>query len=252
MKKRLFTLNLLLLLVSHIPHSVSAEKEAPAQPLPIKAGEELTYKITWYGILAGIGKLKVEDDILYQGRRVYRLISQGVSAGVIGKFYKVDDRLEVFVDQEGLYPYYAFFYQREGGRRKTTEVIFQQEENKITYITNNGRPRIFKAPPRVLDILSSLYYYRWQSLSGDHVTMKVFNSKRIFSAQARIVGRERLKTPLGKVDTYLVKPVVELNGRPFKKGDATMWITVDQRRIPVKIKIKVAIGHIVATLIDYK
>jgi hypothetical protein len=251
--KRYIILWLLFAFVFFLPNSLEAGQNEGDSSFPFKVGEELTYKITWYGILAGIGKIKLENETLYQGKEVYRLVSQGVSAGVIGKFYKVDDRLEVFVDPAGLYPYYAFFYQQEGRRRKTTEVIFNQKENKITYITNNGRPREFTAPPKVLDILSSLYFYRAQDLQENQsVSMKVFNSKKIFMAQAKIIAKEKLQTPWGKVDTYMVKPTVSLNGVNYKKGEAVMWVTADERKIPVKIKIKVAIGHITATLTEYK
>lgn len=234
-------------------HSPAAEKKRRGNPYPFEKGEELTYNISWYGILAGIGKLKVGDKTLYKGKEVYRLVSQGVSAGVMGKFYRVDDRLEVLIDPDGLYPYYAFLYQQEGKRSKTTEVFFHQEKNKITYITNNGRPREFTAPPEVLDLLSSLYFYRSQELTPTNtIQMKVFNRKKIFSAQTKILGKEILETPLGKLPTLLVKPTVSLNGTSYKTGEVAMWMTADERRIPVKIKIKVPIGHIVATLVEYK
>jgi len=247
----------LLLLCSFIAftflNASAAEKRGVEKSYPLKRGEELTYEITWYGILAGIGKLKVGDKTSYQGKEVYRLVSQGVSAGVIGKFYRVDDRLEVLVDPEGLYPYYAFLYQQEGSRRKTTEVFFHQEKNKITYITNKGKPREFTAPPEVLDVLSSLYFFRSQKLTANHtIPMKVFSNKKIFSAQATIVDREKLKTPLGELATLLIKPTISLNGASYKEGNAVMWLTSDERRIPVKIKIKAPIGHIIATLVDYK
>ena len=133
MIKRYGILLLLYFILFNFLDLSAAEKKEVGTAHPFKNGEELTYKITWYGVLAGIGKLKVSDKTLYQGKEVYRLASQGVTAGGIGKFYTVDDRLEVLIDPDGLYPYYAFLSQQEGKRRKTTEVSFHQGKNKITY-----------------------------------------------------------------------------------------------------------------------
>src|SRR3972149_8380551 len=88
----------LLLLCSFIAftflNASAAEKRGVEKSYPLKKGEELTYEITWYGILAGIGKLKVGDKTSYQGKEVYRLFFQGGSAGGVGEVFLGEGRAE--------------------------------------------------------------------------------------------------------------------------------------------------------------
>jgi hypothetical protein len=71
--------------------------------------------------------------------------------------------------------------------------------------------------------------------------------------RARVVKREKVTVLSGTYDTYLVEPSLEHIGGVFKKSkDAKLqiWVTADARRIPVKIKSKVAVGSFVGELMS--
>jgi len=64
---------------------------------------------------------------------------------------------------------------------------------------------------------------------------------------------ELAKVEAGEFDTFLVEPDLQHVGGVFKKGkDAKLhlWVTADDRRIVVKAKSKVVVGHFVAELIS--
>jgi len=68
-----------------------------------------------------------------------------------------------------------------------------------------------------------------------------------------VVRRERLKLSSGTYDTYLLEPELKDIGGVFKKSkDAKLqvWITADERKIPVKVKSKVAFGSFVGELVS--
>ena len=73
--------------------------------------------------------------------------------------------------------------------------------------------------------------------------------------EVRFVGRERLDLPkpLGKkVPTVIVEPVLaEGTGLFVKEGRLKVWLTDDARRIPVRMRAKVAIGSVSADLESY-
>lgn len=222
---------------------------------PFGIGEKLVYEISWFGITAGKSELTVKEKTFYQSRVVYRLVSQTTGGGAMGKLYPVDDRLESFIDARGLFPYYALLRQREGKRKKDKDVYFDQENQQITYVTNGGRPRVLSAPPQVLDILSSLYYFRTQDLKvGKSIPLRVFSLKHNFEVAVKVLSKEIMEVLSVKREVFLVKPHITMNGAPspYRKGEVLLWLTADEKKLPVKIRAQVRLGHIEAVLIAYE
>ncbi|MBI2875688.1 MAG: DUF3108 domain-containing protein [Candidatus Tectomicrobia bacterium] len=230
---------------------ISPTRASNGTAFPFKIGERLTYEVSWQGITAGLAELTIKARTRYNGREVYHLTSRVTSAGMVGKFYTVDDRIEAFVDVQGLYPYYAFLRQREGKRKKDKDVHFDQDRHQVTYTTNGGRPRTLPVPPAVKDILSSVYYLRTKELDvGGTVPLSVFSSKRNYAVEVKVLRKEAVETFSGLLETYVVKPHVTPS-KESQKQDSLIWVTADERKLPVKIKTKVRLGYIEATLIQY-
>ena len=79
------------------------------------------------------------------------------------------------------------------------------------------------------------------------------DGKKWILGRARVVKREKVTVLSGIYNTYLVEPDLEHIGGVFKKSkDAKLqiWVTADDRRIPVKIKSKVAVGSFVGELMS--
>jgi hypothetical protein len=113
-----------------------------------------------------------------------------------------------------------------------------------------GQESRFDIPPQVQDILSSLYYFRTlpQLENGTSVFIDVHESKKNWKLEIQILGRETLKTALGKIPTVKVKAIVQFEGVLWDKGDLYLWLTDDSRHIPVVMNGKIVIGSITATL----
>jgi hypothetical protein len=73
--------------------------------------------------------------------------------------------------------------------------------------------------------------------------------------KARVLKRETITTKAGEFDTFLVEPEVKEIGGVFRKSpDAKLqiWITTDARRIPVRVRSKVAVGSFYMDLTGYE
>ena len=64
----------------------------------------------------------------------------------------------------------------------------------------------------------------------------------------KVLRREDLKTPLGQFKTVVIQPLLKSEGIFARTGDMLIWLTDDDRRIPVQMKSKVIVGSITATL----
>ena len=56
-------------------------------------------------------------------------------------------------------------------------------------------------------------------------------------------------------ETYLVEPDLKYLGGVFKKSEDAklqIWVTTDERRVPVRIKSKLVVGSFVAELVSYQ
>jgi len=68
--------------------------------------------------------------------------------------------------------------------------------------------------------------------------------------ELHVLGKERIKTPLGELDTINVKTYPKHEGVFMNKGEIYIWFTDDSRNDPLVMKSKIAFGAIVATIVD--
>jgi len=222
---------------------------APAA-FPLSIPEKLVYDVTWTGIKAGTAtqEIQVEKDNL-------RVISTVRSADWISVFFPVEDRVESLLTrgqphQVGL-PLNFRMKVKEGNHRKDKEIIFEHGKGRARYIDHrSGENATVEIGGQTYDTYSSFYYVRMLPMEvGKSVFVSVLDNKQLWNIEVQVLKKERLKTVMGEVNTILINPLVKNEGMFERKGAIYIWLTDDEKRIPVKMKTKVAIGSITATLI---
>lgn len=212
--------------------------------------EKFEYELTWTGVKAGTATLEITKT----GNDI-KIVSTAQSVNWVSVFYTVDDRVEsilakksslMFVGEPANYRLRI----REGRHRRDKEVIFNSG-NKVTYIDHiNNEKHSFDVPSLIFDPLSSFYYLRTLKLVvGEPVYVTMFDSKKVWNVEVQVLRKEKVTLPTGTVDTILIKPLMKSEGIFYKKGDIYIWLTDDEKRIPVKLQTKVAIGSINALLV---
>lgn len=220
----------------------------PPKP-PFVKGERLIYDITYLGMNVGTGILEVKPKESYQNKETFRIISTARSNDLISFFFPVEDEIESWMDVDEIYSYFIRVRQRHGLRRVYKEVSFDQERHQAT-MTYKGKIRTYPIPPRVQDSLSSLYFFRtFRDLPvGQSVFIDVHESKKNWRLEIQILGLERITVPIGTFDTIKTKARVQYEGVLFNKGDVYLWVTHDERKIPILMQGRITIGTITATL----
>lgn len=232
---------LLLLISILLPFSTSLSFNIP---------ERLTYDLTWTGIKAGAATLEIKND----GDHLL-IVSTARSAKWVSVFYKVDDRVEsrLLSGNHNSLLGHSVNYRlklREGRHRKDKEVIFDVNKSKAVYIDYIGNERKeLDIPIPVFDPLSSFYYLRGLKLEvGKPVYVTIFDSKKVWNVEVQVLRKERVEVPAGEFDTIVIKPLMKSEGIFYRKGDIHIWLTDDEKRLPVKLQTKVKIGSINANL----
>lgn len=222
-------------------------------PAPVHAltvPEKLVFDLTWTGIKAGTATQEIMND-----NGVIKIVSTARSADWISVFYPVDDRIEsVLEGMRGTGPGLPRLYRmkiKEGKHRRDKEVRFDHGRRIAEYIDHiSGEKKDFQINDNTLDTLSCFYFVRSMPLEvGKSVYINIFDSKKLWTTEVQVLRKERIKTVLGTFDTIVVKPLLRSEGIFEKKGDMYIWLTDDKRRVPVKMKTKVRVGSVTATLV---
>ncbi len=220
----------------------------------LKRGEKMEYSIEWKGagitfIKAGTSYMRVDSALTWaRDRRAYHIVNETWSNPTFSFFYRVHDRIESFADHEKLY---SLRYQKmlnEGGYHHQESVEFDQERGKAFYSTGQ-EVDLF---PEAKDILISLYWARLFPLEvGKSIYIDNHTDKKNYPLEVKVYKKEMMKTIFGKVECLMVEPVLRTPGLFENKGRLWVWLTNDERKIPVLMKSKILIGSINAVLKEY-
>ena len=215
------------------------------------AGERLVYDIAYLGVSAGTGVMEVMAPSQVNGHMAYPVISTAQSNDLVSLFYPVSDRVESYMDVEGLHSHRIDVRQHQGKKRREKVVNFDPVR-RVAVQRKNGKEEVFSVPSDVHDALSSLYFFRNQTFpgAGESVFINVHESEKNWKLEIRILGKERVATPVGTFDTVKVQALIRYRGIFLDSGDVFLWMSDDAHHIPVKIVSTIKIGAITATLIS--
>jgi len=204
------------------------------------------------GLKAGTASIEIINE-----KDTMKIISQAHSSKFISLFYKVEDRIESTLSQgSSLLPIGQPIKYRvkiqEGKHRRDKEVIFDHGKGKALYFDyRNNEEEEFEVPSPVFDPLSGFYYFRTRELVlGKPLYVTVFDNKKIWDVEVQVLRKETVTLPAGRFNTIVVKPLLKSEGIFSRKGDVHIWLTDDEKHIPVLVTLKVKIGHVAATLVE--
>ncbi len=212
--------------------------------------ERLKFKIQWEFVPAGESVMTCNETVV-NGRKVYHIVTQTTSNSSMDVIYKVRNRTESFLDYNGLYSLKFVSDQNESGRVSKEYILFDQKNGFWYSILENKSGSI---PQYVQDIVSSLYYLRTQNLNvGEKYLMDVYSGKVSYPMIVSVLKQEEIKIGDKKFKCLKLEPKVdEERFSLFRiRGKMFVWLTDDEKHIPVKMQTKIFIGSVYAILEEY-
>jgi len=244
--------------VATVPDSVSVEQPAgfplgndlprSLASLPFGPGEETTFELGYGVIKAGEATISVVGLQDYFGQSVIHLRTRARSNGFFDAFYKVRDQADSFADADSLFARYFNKHLREGGYERDVEIHFDQIHGMAYY--PDGRES--ETPPGTHDIITAFFRVRTLPLeAGSIELMPAHGDKRKYDLKVKVLRRETIKTIFGKTACVVVQPMITEEGLFSHQGDLLVWLTDDERRVPVLMKASIPVGAIEARLTRY-
>ncbi|OPL11491.1 MAG: hypothetical protein AVO39_05275 [delta proteobacterium MLS_D] len=231
-------------------HSINAASEGT---FPFLRGERLTFLVTWGVIPVGEGILEVHQDVEIDGEEARHFCMTARTNGFADFFYKVRDRMDGYTDVE-LTRSLRYTKVSEGSSKRNVVVTYDWDEMRARYF-NHGKEHASTAlKPHSFDPLSMFYAFRCFDLSpGMTMEIPVSDGKKTIAGRAVVQERENIRVQGTDYDTYRVSVDMGNVDGVFKKSrDAALliWVTVDDRRMPVRMKSSVVVGSFTVDLVS--
>ena len=207
-------------------------------------GEVLTYRIDVLGIDVGTFEVRSQPPPASAGKRAaLELTSRAKTSAFVSTNA---GNYEAFATAL-LAPDLTTLHYREdlddGPVHRGVDVDFPPgPDGKVAVrATRDGNPDpvLLEASPSLRDVISTLYVFRAQPMKpGTPVCMEVFAGRKVWKVTGQVAAKETIDTPLGRFATVRFDADAVRVDDPKVRRAAHVWVTDDERRIPV-----VAIGE---------
>jgi hypothetical protein len=225
-------------------------------PLSFERGEELVYQAEFTrGLLRGVDvaefHFKSISEHVARGAEdpvVLRLTGDVVSKGLFPRIagFKFHQHVESTADVDPLTALHTDKVEEQGKRSRVLEAVFDHKTHKVTWSERSPTPQsgAFDFTEPIQDVLTIIYYLRTQKLAvGDAFEVPVTDAGKVFRLSVRAVEEKEIDTVLGKVKTIRVEPALFGDAAlVHARGQLSIWLTQDDRHLPVRAQLKVDLG----------
>ena len=235
----------------------------PTVPLPegtipalkkIPLGEELEYKVAWWGVPVGLVSLKSSPSLEREpssGKKTLKLTVEGRSNVYLEMFYPVLVRITSWIDPEGPAPLASQAFVKRRWRRHESQITFDRAKGEALHQLPKGRSATVPVTPATQDGLSVLYYVRTLELHvGQTLPLEITADGKNWHLNGKILRLSTIK--LSHEGSWMaVEGQAELAYPvPFFQGSrARVWFSADAERIPLYARIHSRIGPVTVVLI---
>jgi hypothetical protein len=193
----------------------------------------------------------------YEGRDAWKIDLETRTNSFADSLYKVRNNSISWVasDVSRSFEYRAM--QDEGGRKRDSQAVFNQETLKGSYINHltDDRRDPVDILPGTFDPLGIVFFLRCLDFDvGDELIIPTSNGKEFFYTNVHVRKKVRKKFKYGgRQEAFVVEPDIKDVGGVFKRspdGHIRFYISADERRLPLRMESEVIVGKFWAELVD--
>jgi hypothetical protein len=240
-------------------------KAPPAVPVyqpkyfPFETGERALYKAHWNGIPVATAEIHT-TPLTIEGKKFYQVRIEAKTSKVLDLMWKMRDTISSTFDAQALSPLRYVFNQRENSRVIDTDAKYNSSMKKwlIDRRQNGKKARTYELESQnTLDPITAVYMARSVDLKvGDKLLFNVFGGRYRYLLELAVERKEPVELESGKVvDAFKVVPTItnlDKTGYANRMNEAAIWISADERRMPVKLTSKSFVGNVHMQLVQDK
>jgi len=222
--------------------------------LPFVVGERLKFKIYFEFVLGGEARMEVEAIENIDGHDCLRIVSEAKSTRTVDNFYKVRDRIVSWRDLKTGYSRQYTKTTREGKYKDDKKVSYYPEKNQLVLTRKaDALPETLFLDKSVHDVLAAFYEVRLYNLEvGKSIIIEMHDIDKQYPLEVKVLRKERAEVPAGNFDCVVIEPLLKSSGIFRKEGSLQIWLTDDDRHMPVLMQSQLYFGRVWAKLAEYK
>lgn len=216
--------------------------------------EKLIFDAMWKFITVGEASLELRGFEEIDGRKTHHIYSYAKTKPFFDSVFKVRDTNESWLDEESKVTLKYVSNISEGGWKKREILYFNQPENTFL-LDDNGKLKKGQTAQNVQDVLSALYFIRTLDIKvGEEYTLDAHSGDLSWPLTVKVLRKETVKVPVGEFKCLVLEPVIRKDaGIVNAKGKMLVWVTNDDIKMPVYLKVKIPIlGSVEAKLSKIK
>jgi len=212
--------------------------------------ESLKFDIK-FGIIKGGEVFFNLTDTTYNNKDALNAELYGYTTGFAHMLYKVNDSFKSVINKSNLYPIKSTKTISEKNYTFYNEVKYYHQRDSA-YSNETGWHKIM---PGVCDISALFYNLRYSGIldtlkKDDIINLPFWDTGEWYLVEMRYGGTETIKTNFGKKECMILKPL-NIDGKFFNKKDPmVVWLTNDELRLPVLLKMNFNIGSVKCELVE--
>ena len=183
-----------------------------------------------FSVTSGTMNLGVGRDVLVHDGKQYSVISETRTVGLAAILYKMNIHRESrgLITQSGLRPLHF----EEDRTRKPKRAVDFDWDAKLIKLTDGVNVQTLALPDNTFDQTSFAYVFAFRPPSDEILPVYLTDGRKLSDYKYQIIGREKLKTTLGELETVHFQKVQEADD---KRG-FEVWLSVQHHYLPVRIR----------------
>lgn len=230
-----------------VPKPAAPSATRSERAVPFKVGETLTYDVSWSNFLtAGTATITVREKKPSYGSTAYYIVAEAHPSSLLSRLYSLYYKADTLLDAYTLESQRGSVFSQEGGKTRFKATQFNRPAGLAKYEVGTASVTTtdLKLAANTQDALAAIFMLRTMPLKvGSAITMPVTETGKMYRVRAVVQSQEALQTSLGTIRAWKIAPsITDPNGQT--NDQATVWISDDARRLPLRIEAKLAVGSL--------
>jgi len=211
-------------------------------PAPFAPGERMEYDVKFGMFRVGRASMEMVRIDTVRGEPVYHVVFAVRGRAI---FYSLSDTLQSWFSVRDLTSRRFIQDTEENGSARFNR--YEIHPDLGYYVQNRADTNATTAQP--LDDASFFYFARTLPLeAGRTYTFRRYFKPDRNPVTLRVIGRDTVDTPYGRFAAVAVQPTFRSRGLFSQGGQAVVWLSDDEFRIPVAIRTRLKVGSLSLSL----
>jgi hypothetical protein len=230
-----------------LPAGIKTPAYAPGH-IPFHPGQALLYKVTWEQLPVAFARISLRDDPRHKQEWLGEASVR--TNKLVDVFYKLRAYLRDEFPVQSLASDEVYIHHNENGRVTDYSVTFDRGDGIVETTRrkhDHTEVKRFISRHPLGPIAASLLAISQPIKTGESMTLDVFAATERYVVQFRVAGRGQIHLGADDISAFRVIPTILYVSNPknhYKVRQAVVWISADERHVPLRIEADTFVGRI--------